>query len=57
MIGYSTDFIGAAGSPEGGSGLGLAIVKAVADRHGARILLGDAPEGGLLVTVLFPPAV
>lgn len=46
-----------AGSPEGGSGLGLAIVKAVADRHGARILLGDAPEGGLLVTVLFPPAV
>jgi signal transduction histidine kinase len=46
-----------AGSPEGGSGLGLAIVKAVADRHGARILLGDAAEGGLLVTVLFPPAV
>jgi two-component system OmpR family sensor kinase/two-component system sensor histidine kinase QseC len=45
-----------AGSPEGGSGLGLAIVKAVADRHGAEVRLGDAPEGGLLVTVVFPPA-
>jgi signal transduction histidine kinase len=45
-----------AGSPEGGSGLGLAIVKAVADRHGAQVLLGDAPEGGLLVSVAFPPA-
>jgi signal transduction histidine kinase len=43
------------GSPEGGSGLGLAIVKAVADRHGAQIRLGDAPEGGLLVTVTLPP--
>jgi signal transduction histidine kinase len=45
-----------AGSPEGGSGLGLAIVKAVADRHGAQVLLDDAPEGGLKVTVVFPPA-
>jgi signal transduction histidine kinase len=44
-----------AGSAEGGSGLGLAIVKAVADRHGAQVRLGDGPEGGLLVTVLFPP--
>jgi len=44
-----------AGSPEGGSGLGLAIVKAVADRHAAQVRLGDAPEGGLLVTVAFPP--
>jgi len=43
-----------AGSPEGGSGLGLAIVKAIADRHGAQIRLGDAPRGGLLVTVTFP---
>ncbi len=41
-------------SPEGGSGLGLAIVKAIADRHGARISLNDAPGGGLLVTVGFP---
>ena len=41
-------------SPEGGSGLGLAIVKAIADRHGARISLNDAPGGGMLVTVGFP---
>jgi two-component system OmpR family sensor kinase/two-component system sensor histidine kinase QseC len=45
-----------AGSPEGGSGLGLAIVKAIADRHGAEVRLGDAPEGGLTVTVALPPA-
>jgi len=41
-------------SPEGGSGLGLAIVKAIADRHGAKIHLDDAPGGGLKVTVTFP---
>jgi two-component system OmpR family sensor kinase/two-component system sensor histidine kinase QseC len=34
-----------------GSGLGLAIVRAIADRHGARIDLGDAPLGGLRVEV------
>jgi two-component system OmpR family sensor kinase/two-component system sensor histidine kinase QseC len=44
-----------ASAPEGGSGLGLAIVKAIADRHGASVRLGDAPDGGLLVRVLFPP--
>ena len=44
------------GSPQGGSGLGLAIVKAIADRHGAEVRLGDAADGGLLVTVAFPPA-
>jgi two-component system OmpR family sensor kinase/two-component system sensor histidine kinase QseC len=43
------------GTPEDGSGLGLAIVKAIADRHGAEVRLGDATEGGLLVTVAFPP--
>jgi two-component system OmpR family sensor kinase/two-component system sensor histidine kinase QseC len=43
------------GSAQGGSGLGLAIVKAIADRHGAEVRLGDAPEGGLLVSVIFPP--
>ncbi|HTV96667.1 MAG TPA: ATP-binding protein [Steroidobacteraceae bacterium] len=43
-----------ASSPQGGSGLGLAIVKAIADRHGARIELDDAPGGGLRVTVGFP---
>jgi two-component system OmpR family sensor kinase/two-component system sensor histidine kinase QseC len=45
-----------ASAPEGGSGLGLAIVKAIADRHGAQVRLGDAPEGGLGVRVTFPPA-
>ncbi|CAB3720349.1 ATP-binding protein [Trinickia soli] len=34
-----------------GSGLGLAIVKRVAAQHGAEVELGDAPLGGLLVTV------
>jgi two-component system OmpR family sensor kinase/two-component system sensor histidine kinase QseC len=41
---------------EGGTGLGLAIVKAIADRHGARILLDEAPTGGLRVAVRFPAA-
>jgi two-component system OmpR family sensor kinase len=36
-----------------GSGLGLAIVKRVATQHNASIELGDAPLGGLLVTVRF----
>ncbi len=40
-----------AGESESGSGLGLAIVKAVADRHGARLLLDAAPAGGLRVRV------
>jgi signal transduction histidine kinase len=40
-------------SPQGGSGLGLAIVKAIADRHGARVGLADAPGGGLQATVDF----
>jgi two-component system OmpR family sensor kinase len=44
----------AATKPAGGSGLGLAIVKAVAQRHGAEVTLGDAPGGGLAVTVQFP---
>lgn len=43
-----------ASAPEGGCGLGLAIVKAVAERHGARVALGDAEGGGLRVTVAFP---
>lgn len=37
-----------------GSGLGLAIVKAIADRHGARVVLSTAPAGrGLEVQVIF----
>jgi len=42
------------GGQEIGTGLGLAIVKAIAARHGARVTLGDAPTGGLAVTVSFP---
>jgi len=38
-----------------GAGLGLAIVRRIADLHGARISLGDNPEGsGLHVEVHFP---
>jgi two-component system OmpR family sensor kinase/two-component system sensor histidine kinase QseC len=39
---------------ETGTGLGLAIVKAIAARHDARVVLDDAPSGGLHVTVRFP---
>lgn len=44
------------GSPGVGSGLGLAIVQEIADHHGARVLIEDAPGGdqGTLVTVRFP---
>jgi signal transduction histidine kinase len=45
-----------AASPESGTGLGLAIVKAIADRHGARLALDEAPGGGLRVAVTFPRA-
>jgi signal transduction histidine kinase len=45
-----------AAADENGTGLGLAIVKAVAERHGARVGLKDAPGGGLHVTVSFPRA-
>lgn len=39
-----------------GSGLGLAIAREISLAHGARIALGDAPEGGLAVSVAFPLA-
>lgn len=39
---------------EAGSGLGLAIARAIADRHGARLVLGDSQRlGGLKVEVRF----
>lgn len=38
-----------------GSGLGLAIVGRIAQRHGARVTLGENPAGrGLVVRVTFP---
>jgi two-component system OmpR family sensor kinase/two-component system sensor histidine kinase QseC len=45
-----------AAAQEDGTGLGLAIVKAIAGRHGAQINLGDAPGGGLQVSLSFPRA-
>lgn len=36
-----------------GSGLGLAIVRTVAQRHGASVVLGDSPLGGLRASVSF----
>jgi two-component system OmpR family sensor kinase len=42
---------------ETGSGLGLAIVKAIADRHGAALVLGRSERlGGLKVEVRFAAA-
>jgi signal transduction histidine kinase len=38
-----------------GHGLGLSIVRAIAVAHGARITAGAPPDGGLTVTVAFPP--
>jgi two-component system OmpR family sensor kinase/two-component system sensor histidine kinase QseC len=43
-----------AGTAAPGTGLGLAIVKAIAERHGAQVLLDGAAGGGLRVTVEFP---
>ncbi|CDG81969.1 ATP-binding protein [Janthinobacterium agaricidamnosum] len=44
------------GSPAGGSGLGMAIIKAIAERHGARLVLDTSQRlGGLCVRVEFPP--
>ena len=45
-----------AAAQESGTGLGLAIVKAIAERHGAQIVLDEAPGGGLRATVSFPRA-
>ena len=41
------------GSPPGGSGLGLSIVQRVAELHSARITLGQAALGGLLLQIRF----
>jgi signal transduction histidine kinase len=44
-------FFRRAGNETAGSGLGLAIVDAIARRHGAQVLLGDASLGGLRAEV------
>ena len=47
-----------AGNDSPGAGLGLAIVRKVAERHGARVQLDDAPGGhGLAARVIFRPSV
>ena len=45
-----------AGEAAQGTGLGLAIVRSVAERHGARLTLGESPLGGLRVMVRFATA-
>lgn len=37
-----------------GNGLGLGLVEAIAKLHGAAVRVGDAPEGGCRVEVVFP---
>ncbi len=38
----------------GGTGLGLSIVQRIVEEHGGRILAGNHPEGGAVVTVRLP---
>ncbi len=42
-----------AAGDEPGTGLGLAIVRSIAQQHGASVMLGDSPLGGLRVLVRF----
>jgi len=44
------------GAATGGSGLGLALVREIVLRHGGRVSLLAAPEGGMTATVLLPLA-
>ena len=47
-------FYRVAGSEAAGSGLGLAIIKAIAERHGASLVLGQSERlGGLAASVTF----
>jgi two-component system OmpR family sensor kinase len=48
-------FYRVAGSEVSGSGLGLAIIKSIAERHGAKLVLGESQHlGGLEVKVILP---
>jgi two-component system, OmpR family, sensor histidine kinase QseC len=44
-----------AGGEIAGTGLGLSIVRRIAQLHGALLTFGEAPGGGLAVSVEFPP--
>jgi two-component system, NtrC family, nitrogen regulation sensor histidine kinase NtrY len=37
-----------------GTGLGLAIVKKIMEDHGGELALADRPQGGAIVTLVFP---
>jgi two-component system sensor histidine kinase TctE len=50
-------FFRGADAPAGGTGLGLAIVRAIADAHGAHVVIENATvEGGARVRVVFESA-
>ena len=40
----------------GSTGLGLAIARELAERHGGRVTVGDAPIGGARFTLWLPSA-
>jgi signal transduction histidine kinase len=42
---------------QGSAGLGLSIVARIAERHGARVSVGDRTGGGAAFTLSFPTAV
>jgi two-component system, NtrC family, sensor histidine kinase HydH len=39
---------------EGGSGIGLVVARSIAEQHGGRLTLADAPGGGCLATLTLP---
>ena len=39
---------------ERGSGIGLAVCEEIVTRHGGRLTIANAPDGGVLATVLLP---
>ncbi len=42
---------------DNGTGLGLPIVQAIIDSHGGKLKLSNAPGGGALISIDFPPQV
>ena len=59
--GFSPEAIQKATDPffttkDSGTGLGLPIVQAIISSHGGKLSLSNAPEGGALVTIDFPPS-